>query len=90
VSFTSLRYYGLTLVVKTLRKRFPNTNAASAASAEYELLNSQLMAKSGLFELFAFCHCEPQLVGAWQSPVIGLGLLRRWVPRNDKGKNSPQ
>jgi hypothetical protein len=47
-----------------------------------------------LYNMFAIvdnnisCHCEPRLVGAWQShsPPSPPRLLRRYSPRNDEGK----
>ena len=36
MNFTSLQFYGLTLVLKILRKHFLNINAASAVLAKYE------------------------------------------------------
>jgi hypothetical protein len=33
-----------------------------------------------------YYHCEPRLVGAWQSQIIPLRLLRRSASRKDKGK----
>jgi hypothetical protein len=48
VNYTSLLCYGLILVVKTLRKRFLNTNAAGAALAKYEALNNYPMTRKGV------------------------------------------
>jgi len=43
VNFTSLQCYGLILVIKTLKKRFPNIDAASAVLAKYEAFNNHPM-----------------------------------------------
>jgi hypothetical protein len=48
VNFTSLRCYGLILVVKTFKKRFLNINAGSAALARYESPNDYVVIGKGV------------------------------------------
>jgi len=41
VNFTSPQFYGLILVLKTLRRHFLNINAASGVLAGYDALNDR-------------------------------------------------